>query len=701
MKYVNVQYNSITARVYDPSADPSGSAERKYALVFHGWMGHREDLRFLAEPFADLGYTIIVPDLPYHGDSMNAKVSSCFDAAKLLSDSLPGLLGEYRQSLYRVLIVGYSMGGRIAFELAVAAEKGDITSLQVDALVLISSAGPPSSENERGNCRQTSQLRSQKLLDKCFTSSEYEEWLRCSWYSAALWGKIREKPFFDQLVHDRVRSFNEQSRYGWARAAVHMCRSTMTCPPEPIESPVLYFFGTEDRKYQQMASELQQHCLELQCVPVEGAGHNIHLEFSHALISQIKGFVKDICKPSLKNPCFISDVRYTTYSLPLKRSMTVGGQYISKREGIIVALHSNNGKFGIGDICPLPGLHRETLDVCINDICKLKSQILDRNQLLQTGSLQDAFIFMDYIEQFSPVSRNGLEAAYIHLLSHLRDQAISSCLCSLATKYLAKEELFPLKAVSMNGVLPRSAPVENPQSSTASENQYRESVTNSSFKVMKLKVGACDDVIVDAEHVRHAAFAAKKLHKRIRLDANRAWTKTQYEQFQNALVDYVDHIEFIEEPLKTSEFLSEYLSSNKRAPGKMCIALDEAIHDSTFERIAELASSTLCCAFVLKPSVIGSLRCLLLLWSIAQKNGCEVVLSTVFDSGVGTAWTAILAGVLGSREQHHGLGTFSHFLSDVFTPSFGECCAEHGDQVSVFACEKYLLSVSNKLFDSR
>lgn len=690
--------------MYSPTADssaaPSGSGDRKYAVVLHGWMGRREDLRVLGESLADLGYITVVPDLPYHGESITAKATSCLDAAKLLSDSLQGLFGEYRESIRRVLVVGYSMGGRIAFEMAVAAEKGKIPSLQVVALILISSAGPPFSENERNDCRKTSMLRSKQILDKCFTSSKYEVWLRSSWYSTPLWGEIREKPFFEQLIHDRVRTFNEQSRCGWALATVHMCRSTMTYPLERIKIPVLYAFGTLDRKYRQMASELRKYCMELQCVPIDGAGHNIHLEFSHQLLSHIKGFVKDIiCKPALKSAYFIFNVIYTLYSLPLKRNMTIGGQEISKREGILVALHSNNGKFGIGDICPLSGLHTETLDVCVNEIDKLKYQVVQRNCVMRAGSTQDVFVFMDLIKKMSPSTRNGLEAAYVHLLSRLRNQTISSCLCSLATKYIYKEQFAPLEAVNMNGVLPRSAPAEGRQSCTTSGSRYREAVTTSSFKVMKLKVGADDDVMVDADHVRHAALAATKLHKRIRLDANRSWTATQYEQFQKALVDGVNHIEYIEEPLKTTELLSEYLSSNKGESGNMCIALDETIHDSSFEKIAELASSTLCRAFVLKPSVIGSLRCLLLLWSIAQKNGCQIVLSTVFDSGVGTAWTAILASVLGSRNQYHGLGTFNHFLRDVLAPSFGEHCVEQGDLISAPACEEYLTLASEKLFD--
>lgn len=122
-----------------------------------------------------------------------------------------------------------------------------------------------------------------------------------------------------------------------------------------------------------------------------------------------------------------------------------------------------------------------------------------------------------------------------------------------------------------------------------------------------------------------------------------------------------------------------------------CSALDESLVDLAesfeydFERVAgDLRASfgqnvveSGCAAFVLKPAMLGFELSMQIAKLAQEELRIPVVFSSSFDSGIGLAYTSILAAVAdkspataGLAKYAHGLGTFAMLSGDTLSPSF-------------------------------
>ena len=86
-------------------------------LFLHGFTGSPYEMRFLAEQAATAGYTVNVPVLPGHGttpaDLATTTYGQWVDAAR-------SAVGELQNDCDKVMVVGQSMGGLLAIDLAAA-----------------------------------------------------------------------------------------------------------------------------------------------------------------------------------------------------------------------------------------------------------------------------------------------------------------------------------------------------------------------------------------------------------------------------------------------------------------------------------------------------------------------------------------------------------------------------------------------------
>mmetsp|Transcript_24709 Transcript_24709/g.40502 ORF Transcript_24709/g.40502 Transcript_24709/m.40502 type:complete len:418 (+) Transcript_24709:104-1357(+) len=158
-------------------------------------------------------------------------------------------------------------------------------------------------------------------------------------------------------------------------------------------------------------------------------------------------------------------------------------------------------------------------------------------------------------------------------------------------------------------------------------------------------------------------------------------------------------IEFIEEPLEIQTVDGKWSLDAQVAAleafangGGFSYALDESladlavVHDYNFERIAldlskafggESAGQTGCAALVLKPALLGLELSMQLAKLAQQEFQINPVFSSSFDSGIGLAYTAILAAVADNSPYAnslarfpHGLGTFGMLGGDTLSPPF-------------------------------
>ena len=385
---------------------------------------------------------------------------------------------------------------------------------------------------------------------------------------------------------------------------------------------------------------------------------------------------------------------------------------LKRRAGFIISIASRDGMaVGVGEVSPLTGLHMESLDQSENQL-KLIHEFLasdavewpefDVKRVLSLdGSLTNCVNAMFDLAGIGALCaaqsvRSGLEMAIL---------SVSSQLCgTLLPQALAVNQRQRVRPqfgqLPINGLITRG---ETSKSRGIGISQRGKEI---SFQSLKVKVGHGDPSEDVRDMIRLKTSSSNGRTLRLRADANRAWDVPTAKVFINEVKRAaqagnfaLSEIEFIEEPLEVQTVHGKWsvhaqiaaLEALANGEG-VRYALDETLADLAislgydFDRIArELntifggasAGRTGCTAFVLKPALLG-LELSMQLARLAQKEfQISPVFSSCFDSGIGLAYTAILAAVSdnsphssGLSKFSHGLGTFDKLGGDTLSPPF-------------------------------
>lgn len=235
----------------------TGSVEGTPVVFLHGFMGSLHDW----DPIiARLSHSVrcIAVDLPDHGQS-RASTDYDFDEVAQALDEVVG-----RFACIRPIVVGYSMGGRVALYWALHAAH------RPRRLVLESASPGLAEEIERQTRREEDAARADAI------ERDFPAFVR-EWYSQPLFATL-SRDQRDRLVRTRLR--------GNAPAALARslrCVGTGSQPPlwdalPRCALPVEVVAGEQDVKFAAIADQLARAFPEarLHCVP--GAGHLVHIE---------------------------------------------------------------------------------------------------------------------------------------------------------------------------------------------------------------------------------------------------------------------------------------------------------------------------------------------------------------------------------------------------------------------------------------
>ncbi|KAL9185802.1 hypothetical protein ACHAXT_003579 [Thalassiosira profunda] len=377
------------------------------------------------------------------------------------------------------------------------------------------------------------------------------------------------------------------------------------------------------------------------------------------------------------------------------------GSEVKKREGFIISVASRDGMaVGVGEVSPLKGLHTESLEESERQLQLIKDALssidverlpeFDASQVLSLdGSLTkciDSIFDMASIEKAPSVS-SGLEMAILSLSAQLYGMPLP-------------------QALAANGweanTLPRSSFSQLPINGLVTRGEKSAKLGGKiSFPSVKVKVGHRDSA-EDALHLIQVKQSLNLRNLKLRADANRAWDVESaqgfVDEFKRADESALSSIEFIEEPIEQQIIDGEWSIDAQvtaleafASKGGLKYALDESLADlavargADFDAIAadlraafgERAGQRSCAAFVLKPALLG-LELSMQLAKLAQEEfQISPVFSSSFDSGIGLAYTAILAAVADNAPYStnvarfaHGLGTFDMLRGDTLSPPF-------------------------------
>jgi o-succinylbenzoate synthase len=299
----------------------------------------------------------------------------------------------------------------------------------------------------------------------------------------------------------------------------------------------------------------------------------------------------------------------------------------TRRDSLVVQLGSSGGYVGQGEVAPLPGYSRETLDECARSLGQLDPTVVD-------GPLDEALSVLARLD-LPPAARLGLETARLDLEAQRRGVPLATM---LLTHLAPDHATAPVPTLPLAYLLSPEAPDRELDAAWAR-----------GYTHIKLKVGGhFDDELGRLERLR--ARLGPTL--RLRLDVNGGWTIPRAMERLRLLAPLSP--EFVEQPVAAAELPALVARTApvgaEPAPHRWPpLAADESLALADVAR--QLLGAEGCATFVLKPAMLGGLTAAWRLGRQAHAQGRDVVVSHLFDGPIALHAAAALALALAA--VHH------------------------------------------------
>jgi O-succinylbenzoate synthase len=325
------------------------------------------------------------------------------------------------------------------------------------------------------------------------------------------------------------------------------------------------------------------------------------------------------------------------YELPLTDSLRLKGTTLRHREGLLVELTGEGGAAGWGETSPLPGFSREDLDAAARQLHALTSSMVGRE--VSEGALDPEGPFTRGLDamDLAPSVRFGFELSLWNLYAASSGRSLP-------------ELVTPHPKVTV----PVSALISGPPDE-ALERVRR--AWSAGYEAIKLKVGG--RTVAEGVELVRAVSEEMDGAGALRLDANRAWSLEEAERFARDTAAL--RFEYVEEPLADPTLLPAFAETHG-----LPVALDESLAGMEPQALEDHGYAR---AVVLKPTLLGGLSRTLRFASRASRLGMEPVISSSYETGVGTVALVALAAGVGGAGVPAGLDTYRSLAADVLSPA--------------------------------
>ena len=338
----------------------------------------------------------------------------------------------------------------------------------------------------------------------------------------------------------------------------------------------------------------------------------------------------------------VETVNIWRFRLRLARKINLAGQIYDRREGFLVELIDSKRQIGWGEISPLPGFSRETLEDAFSQLKSVRQKIIGMELTTATENETGAARISMLSDSLSgvplaPSIRFGLDTAWLMVLGNERGKNIADIL-----------HPNPLKSISVNALLSGS---KEEASSRLCE------TLKLGYRSFKLKIGrqSFSDDIDMVRAVREQIGDAL-----LRLDCNRAWTVEEMMDFWKEIHDC--EIDYIEEPLKDRNDYAE-LALALKGQHEIPLALDESLTSMSPPEILLIPNLK---ALIIKPTILG-FGAADLYAKLARENSLTPVISSSFESSVGLSALAQMAAAFNETDVPVGLDTLGWLADDLLT----------------------------------
>ena len=274
---MEIKTNGISVNVISES--DSVPTDKIPILFLHGFTGSAKDWSFL---FSSLNsnYFPIAIDLPGHGKTTVPNKADSF-STEAYTNIIQLVLDYF--NIYKVVLVGYSMGGRSA--LAYTVKKNE----SVLGLILESSTAGIEDKREREIRIETDRMLAEKLLSEGMESFVHY-WMEIPFFRSLK--SLGEKEY-SKLVLEK----KQNSPQGLANSLLGFSTGVMPSLWNNLGSlsiPTLLIAGNLDRKFVRINKEMNHLIPNSKLEIMDDCGHNAHLEKGKEFVILVNKFLSNL-----------------------------------------------------------------------------------------------------------------------------------------------------------------------------------------------------------------------------------------------------------------------------------------------------------------------------------------------------------------------------------------------------------------------
>lgn len=258
----------------------TGPPAAPIVLLLHGFMGSRRDWHPVAEVLARTHRCIAV-DLPGHGETGDPGHEALWTPDGCVA-ALAGILatagGGKTGTGVRGSVVGYSLGGRLALQLA-----AEFPGLVTRAVIV--AATPGITDEPARQARRAEDEHRARRLETGGLGPFLEDW-----YRQPLFAALREHPRFPEVLERRRRN----DPLLLARSLRTMgtgCQRSLWGDLPGIRAPLLFLAGERDPKFTTLALDAVALSPRAEAVVLRGRGHALVEEDPEAVARETAGFL--------------------------------------------------------------------------------------------------------------------------------------------------------------------------------------------------------------------------------------------------------------------------------------------------------------------------------------------------------------------------------------------------------------------------
>lgn len=250
--------------------------ENDLILFLHGFSGDSNDWKGIANSI-DSNFNIAAIDLIGHGET-DSPDDLYYYGVDFISGLIEAAIKYLRKD--KVILCGYSMGGRAALNFAIKNKN------LIEALILESSTAGILNENERRMRIQKDNELAQFILNHSI-SEFVDYWMNLDLFNSQ---KTLDKIILDEIRNARLKN----NPVGLANSLIGFGTGSMPVlfnELKILNRKTLLITGSLDMKFTQINKLMSELLPRSEHISIEGSGHNTHLEKPDKFSEVINSFL--------------------------------------------------------------------------------------------------------------------------------------------------------------------------------------------------------------------------------------------------------------------------------------------------------------------------------------------------------------------------------------------------------------------------